>query len=127
MGAFAAPAFAQETPEPPAETTNEIVITAQGRAQQLADVPLADYLRRAVPGVEIVGVAGLRNYSGMAEVVGGADVLVGLCTAEIVARGTNLKWIQLLNAGADSTLAAAVATEQRQAQALNRLLRGEGE
>jgi phosphoglycerate dehydrogenase-like enzyme len=68
----------------------------------VADVPLADYLREAVPGVEIVGVPGLRNYAGMAEVVGGADALIGLCTPEIVARGTNLKWIQLLNAGADS-------------------------
>jgi phosphoglycerate dehydrogenase-like enzyme len=68
----------------------------------VADVPLADYLRTIVPGVEIVGVPGLRNYSGMAEVVADADVLIGLCTPEIVARGTNLKWIQLLNAGADS-------------------------
>ena len=32
----------------------------------------------------------------------GADVLIGLCTPEIIARGTSLKWIQLLNAGADS-------------------------
>jgi phosphoglycerate dehydrogenase-like enzyme len=38
----------------------------------------------------------------MADVVAGADVLVGLCTPEIVARGTDLKFIQLLNAGADS-------------------------
>jgi len=68
----------------------------------VADVPLADFLRSAVPGVEIVGVPGLRNYSGMAEVVAGADVLIGLCTPEIVTRGTSLKWIQLLNAGADS-------------------------
>jgi phosphoglycerate dehydrogenase-like enzyme len=68
----------------------------------VADVPLADYLRSAVPDVEIVGVPGLRNYAGMAEIVGGADVLIGLCTPEIVSRGTNLKWIQLLNAGADS-------------------------
>jgi phosphoglycerate dehydrogenase-like enzyme len=68
----------------------------------VADVPLADYLRTIAPGVEIVGVAGLRNYSGMAEVVAGADALIGLCTPEIVARGTSLKWIQLLNAGADS-------------------------
>jgi phosphoglycerate dehydrogenase-like enzyme len=68
----------------------------------VADVPLADYLRTTAPGVEIVGVQGLRNYAGMAEVVAGADVLVGLCTPEIVARGTELQWIQLLNAGADS-------------------------
>ena len=68
----------------------------------VADVPLADYLRTVAPGVEIVGVPGLRNYAAMADVVAGADVLIGLCTPEIVARGTSLKWIQLLNAGADS-------------------------
>jgi phosphoglycerate dehydrogenase-like enzyme len=68
----------------------------------VADVPLADQLRSVAPGIEIVGVQGLRNYAAMAEVVAGADVLIGLCTPEIVARGTSLKWIQLLNAGADS-------------------------
>ena len=35
----------------------------------VADVPLADYLRTMAPGVEIVGVAGLRNYAAMAEAV----------------------------------------------------------
>ena len=78
----------------------------------VADVPLADYLRTIVPNVEIVGVAGLRNYSGMADVVAGADVLVGLCTPEIVARGTSLKWIQLLNAGADSCATIPAVAER---------------
>jgi phosphoglycerate dehydrogenase-like enzyme len=59
-------------------------------------------LRTVAPQAEIVGVAGLRNFAGMAEVIGDADVLVGLCTPELIARGTKLKWIQLLNAGADS-------------------------
>jgi phosphoglycerate dehydrogenase-like enzyme len=68
----------------------------------VADLPLAEHLRTIAPGIEIVGVEGLRNYAGMAAVVEGADVLIGLCTPEIVARGTSLKWIQLLNAGADS-------------------------
>jgi phosphoglycerate dehydrogenase-like enzyme len=68
----------------------------------VADVPLADSLRAIAPQVEIVGVQGLRNYAAMAEAVAGADVLIGLCTPEIVARGTSLQWIQLLNAGADS-------------------------
>ena len=68
----------------------------------VADVPLADYLRSMAPGVEIVGVAGLRNFAGMAEVIADADVLIGLCTPDLVARGKKLKWIQLLNAGADS-------------------------
>jgi phosphoglycerate dehydrogenase-like enzyme len=76
----------------------------------VADVALAVTLRGNAPGVEVVGVPGLRNFSAMAEAVAGADVLVGLCTPEIVARGTSLKWIQLLNAGADScTTIPAVA------------------
>jgi hypothetical protein len=78
----------------------------------VADVPLADYLRTIVPGLEIVGVPGLRNYSAMAEAVAGADVLVGLCTPEIVARGTSLKWIQLLNAGADSCATIPAVAER---------------
>ena len=78
----------------------------------VADVPLADYLRTIAPGVEIVGVQGLRNYAGMAEVVAGADVLIGLCTPEIVARGTSLKWIQLLNAGADSCATIPAVAER---------------
>jgi phosphoglycerate dehydrogenase-like enzyme len=68
----------------------------------VADVETAEVLRGLAPGVSVVGVAGLRNFAGMAEVVAGADVLVGLCTPEIVARGKDLKLIQLLNAGADS-------------------------
>ena len=68
----------------------------------VADVATAEVLRGLAPGVSVVGVAGLRNFAGMAEVVAGADVLVGLCTPEIVARGKDLKLIQLLNAGADS-------------------------
>lgn len=78
----------------------------------VADMQLADTLRDAVPGVEIVGVAGLRNFSGMAAVVEGADVLIGLCTPEIVARGTNLKWVQLLNAGADSCATIPAVAER---------------
>ncbi len=78
----------------------------------VADVSLADYLRTIAPGVEIVGVQGLRNYAGMAETVAGADVLIGLCTPEIVARGTHLKWIQLLNAGADSCATIPAVAER---------------
>jgi phosphoglycerate dehydrogenase-like enzyme len=78
----------------------------------VADVPLADYLRTVAPGIEIVGVQGLRNYAGMSEVVAGADVLIGLCTPEIVARGTSLKWIQLLNAGADSCATIPAVAER---------------
>ncbi|HEY8519906.1 MAG TPA: D-2-hydroxyacid dehydrogenase [Gammaproteobacteria bacterium] len=68
----------------------------------VADVRIAEVLRRVLPGVEVVGVPGLRNYAAMEEAVRGADVLVGLCTPGIIARGTSLRFIQLLNAGADS-------------------------
>jgi phosphoglycerate dehydrogenase-like enzyme len=78
----------------------------------VADVPLADYLRTVASGIEIVGVPGLRNYAGMAEAVVGADVLIGLCTPEIVARGTSLEWIQLLNAGADSCATIPAVAER---------------
>jgi phosphoglycerate dehydrogenase-like enzyme len=78
----------------------------------VADTVLADTLRGVVPGVEIVGVPGLRNFAGMAAVVEGADVLIGLCTPEIVARGTELEWVQLLNAGADSCATIPAVAER---------------
>ena len=68
----------------------------------VADVDAAQVLRALAPDAEVVGVPGLRNFKGMAEVIADADVLVGLCTPELIARGRKLKWIQLLNAGADS-------------------------
>lgn len=78
----------------------------------VADTAIAAALRAVLPGVEIVGVPGLRNFAGMAEAVQGADVLIGLCTPEIVARGTNLRWIQLLNAGADSCATIPAVAER---------------
>lgn len=78
----------------------------------VADVAIADALRASVPGVEIVGVAGLRNFAGMEQVIADADVLVGLCTPALVARGRQLKWVQLLNAGADSCATIPAVAER---------------
>jgi phosphoglycerate dehydrogenase-like enzyme len=78
----------------------------------VADVAIADVLRGVAPDAEIVGVPGLRNFAAMAEAVEGADVLVGLCTPEIVERGKNLKFIQLLNAGADSCATIPAVAER---------------
>ena len=78
----------------------------------VADVAIADALREIAPGVEVVGVPGLRNFAAMAEAVEGADVLVGLCTPEIVERGKSLKFIQLLNAGADSCATIPAVAER---------------
>ena len=78
----------------------------------VADTQLADTLRDVVPGVEVIGVPGLRNFAAMAAAVEGADVLIGLCTPEIVARGTSLRWVQLLNAGADSCASIPAVAER---------------
>lgn len=78
----------------------------------VADLAIAEVLRTAVPGAEVVGVAGLRNFQGMAEVIGDADVLVGLCTPELIARGAKLRFVQLLNAGADSCATIPAVAER---------------
>jgi phosphoglycerate dehydrogenase-like enzyme len=78
----------------------------------VADVGIADALRSIAPEAVIVGVPGLRNYAAMEEAVEGADVLVGLCTPEIIARGRKLQFIQLLNAGADSCTAVPAVAER---------------
>jgi phosphoglycerate dehydrogenase-like enzyme len=78
----------------------------------VADVAVADALRSLAPGAEVVGVPGLRNFAGMAEVIADADVLVGLCTPELIARGQKLRWIQLLNAGADSCATIPAVAER---------------
>src|SRR5690606_11493524 len=49
----------------------------------VADVAIADALRALLPGVDVVGVPGLRNYAAMEAAIADADVLVGLCTPEI--------------------------------------------
>ena len=79
----------------------------------VADVAVADALRPLARGAEVVGVAGLRNFAGMAEVIADADVLVGLCTPELIAKGRKLRWVQLLNAGADSCATIPAVADRR--------------
>ena len=86
---------------------------APPRKVVVADVAVADALRPLARGADVVGVARLRNVAGMAEVIADADVLVGLCTPELIAKARKLRWVQLLNAGADScatTIAASTAS-----------------
>ena len=78
----------------------------------VADVAIADILRDVAPDAEIVPVQGLRNFAGVAEVIAGAEVLVGLCSPEIVELGEDLQWIQLLNAGADSCTGIPAVAER---------------
>ena len=63
---------------------------------------LAGFLRTIAPNAEVIGVRGGRNFPAIAEVIAGADVLVGLCSPEIIEKGVDLKWIQLSNAGAET-------------------------
>ena len=86
---------------------------AQPRKIVVADVAVADALRPLARGAEVVGVAGLRNFAGMADVIADADVLVGLCTPELIAKGRKLRWVQLLNAGADSCATIPAVAERR--------------
>lgn len=79
----------------------------------VADVAVADALRPLAGGAEVIGVAGLRNFAGMANVIADADVLVGLCTPELIARAQKLRWVQLLNAGADSCATIPAVAERR--------------
>ncbi len=62
----------------------------------------ANFLRGVAPNAEVVGAQGGRNFAAVAEVIEGADVLVGLCSPEIIERGKDLRWIQLTNAGAET-------------------------
>jgi phosphoglycerate dehydrogenase-like enzyme len=78
----------------------------------VADVAAADFLRKIAPDAEIVGVPGLRNFSAMVDAVEGADVLIGLCSPEIVERGKDLRWIQLLNAGAETCTSVPEVAER---------------
>jgi phosphoglycerate dehydrogenase-like enzyme len=85
---------------------------APPRKIAVADVAIADALRASVPGIDIVGVSGLRNFADMERVIADADVLVGLCTPALVSRGERLKWVQLLNAGADSCATIPAVAER---------------
>jgi phosphoglycerate dehydrogenase-like enzyme len=98
----------REAPAPVREHPN----WAPPRKIAVADVAIAGVLRASVPGVEVVAVEGLRNFAEMERVVADADVLVGLCTPAIVARGTKIRWVQLLNAGADSCATIPAVAER---------------
>lgn len=66
----------------------------------------ARFLSQFAPEAEVVGVEGRMEdgqmFSAVADEIEGADVLVGLCSPEIIERGKDLRWIQLVNAGAET-------------------------
>ena len=68
----------------------------------VADPYIADQIRDLVPSSQIIAIDGLRNFAEIAEVIDEAEILIGLCAPEVIARARRLQWIQLLNAGADT-------------------------
>jgi phosphoglycerate dehydrogenase-like enzyme/glyoxylase-like metal-dependent hydrolase (beta-lactamase superfamily II) len=65
-----------------------------------------DDLKRIAPKVLFVPA---RNAEEAAREVADADAVIGFCTAEIVKKGKNLRWIQLGHAGVDRDLSAELA------------------
>jgi len=70
---------------------------------------LRQALQRAVPGIEFTGA----TPADAAQHVSGVDAVIGLCTPEIVAAGTSIRWLQLVFASADRC-AAIPAVRQRE-------------
>lgn len=60
---------------------------------------LLPFVQAVAPGAEVVSLTPRAN---LAEVVGGADVLIGICTPQILAAAPALRWVQLPFAGAES-------------------------
>ena len=56
-------------------------------------------IRGVAPNAEIIPAA---NETEALKSIATADVFVGLCTPAIIAAGKNLKWMQLISAGADA-------------------------
>jgi len=67
---------------------------------------LEDAVRSALPGVTVVGVKGLAE---MVAAVPGADAAIGpallVCNDAVLAAGTELRWLQAMNAGIENCIA----------------------
>ncbi len=74
-----------------------------------ADVPLAD-LRAAAPGVAFVVV---RNMANPEVDVSDADAMIGGCTQALLEKAQQVRWLQVMTAGAERCLAVP-AVKQRQ-------------
>lgn len=74
-----------------------------------ADAGRLAWLAGAAPGVELVGA---QTEAAAADLVAGADALIGFCSADLLAAGTSLRWIQLPYAGAERCLAIPAVRER---------------
>lgn len=64
----------------------------------LADAGRVEWLQRVVPDVELIPVAGHEEALGHLD---GADALIGLCSAPLLARGEDVRWVQSYYAGVE--------------------------
>lgn len=76
-------------------------ILVQGQA-----VP-ADALRSAVPGVQIVAVS-----EALDEDIAAAEVLIGPCSAELLRKAKNLRWVQVTFAGVEDCVSLPLLKER---------------
>jgi phosphoglycerate dehydrogenase-like enzyme len=74
-----------------------------------ADAGRLAWLAGAAPGVELVGA---QTAEAAADLVAGADALIGFCSADLLAAGTSLRWIQLPYAGVERCLAIPAVRER---------------
>ncbi len=113
---FATALVAADAPPEPAALIEALGLEAAPRALRelpgwtpprkivvrVADARQLRTLAAAAPGVELVPAT---NESEALAQIAGADALIGFCSAELVARGHELRWIQLYSAGAGPCLA----------------------
>jgi phosphoglycerate dehydrogenase-like enzyme len=58
-----------------------------------------DWLQSVAPGVELVSMDAARE---IGATMGGADAVIGVCSEETIATGSELRWIQVMSAGVEN-------------------------
>jgi len=61
------------------------------------------WMREAVPGVELVAVGSVAEAASAA--ASGADAVIGICHADVLAAAPDIAWVQIFSAGAERCLA----------------------
>lgn len=74
-----------------------------------ADHQRLNWLREAVPTVELHGVADSEE---ALEYIEDADALIGLCSGKLLDAGKNVRWIQMMTAGVERCISLEQITER---------------
>ncbi len=73
------------------------------------DAEILQRLQAVAPGVELVSASSAAEAVGLA---GDADAVLGFCNAELLAKGTKIRWIQAFGAGVESCVAVPALRER---------------